>query len=354
MILVINAGSSSIKFELFASDLTSVLEGAVTEIGGASELRVGADTVAAEAPNHTAALGLILQQLEAAGHPVSTLSAAGHRVVHGGAALTAPARIDADVIGAIEACEALAPLHNPHNLSGIRALQALAPDLPQVACFDTAFHATNPDIATAYALPEAERAQGIRRYGFHGMSYAGMVDWFGERLPKRLLALHLGNGASLCAIHEGRSIATSMGYSPLDGLVMGTRTGCIDGMAVLRMADAHGLKRAEDLLNKQSGLKALAGTSDMRALLARDDDAARFAVAHFCYWAARQAGSVIVAMGGVDALAFTGGIGENAAPIRQRIVQHLSFLGDLPVHVVPADEERQIARDVLSVLAKDA
>lgn len=352
MILVINAGSSSIKFELFSDDLTSVLDGAVTEIGGASELRVGGDTGPANAPDHTAALGLVLERLEAAGHGASTLSAAGHRVVHGGAALTAPVRIDAGVIAAIEACEALAPLHNPHNLSGIRALQALAPDLPQVACFDTAFHASNPDIATAYALPEAERAQGIRRYGFHGMSYAGMVDWFGDALPERLLALHLGNGASLCAIHAGRSIATSMGYSPLDGLVMGTRTGCIDGMAVLRLAKAYGLDATEDLLNKQSGLKALAGTSDMRALLAREDDAARFAVAHFCYWAARQAGSAIVAMGGVDAIAFTGGIGENAAPIREKIQEHLSFLGDVPIHIVPADEERQIARDTQSCLPR--
>ncbi|MEL7098199.1 MAG: acetate kinase [Pseudomonadota bacterium] len=353
MILVVNAGSSSIKFELFSAALASVLDGAVTEIGGTAEIRVGKATAKAEAPDHTAALRLILARLDAAGHPVSSLKAAGHRVVHGGATLTAAQAVDDAVLSGIEACIPLAPLHNPHNLAGIRALQALAPDLPQVASFDTAFHASNPDIAVAYALPQAERDKGIRRYGFHGMSYAGMVAWFGDALPERLLALHLGNGASLCAIHMGRSVATSMGYSPLDGLVMGTRTGCIDGMAVLRLAEDHGIDAAATLLNKGSGLKALAGTSDMRALLARDDADARFAVDSFCYWAARQAGSAIVAMGGVDAVAFTGGIGENAAPVRTRITEHLSFLGDLPTHVVPADEERQIARDVVSVLGQN-
>jgi len=353
VIFVINAGSSSIKVELFSDYLASVLDGAVTEIGGTSELRVGAQTEVANAQDHTAALGLILERLEAAGHSVASLSAAGHRVVHGGADLTAPSVINRSVLAAIEACVPLAPLHNPHNLAGIRALQSLAPDLPQVASFDTAFHATCPDVATAYALPRAEREKGIRRYGFHGLSYAGMVASFGDALPDRLLALHLGNGASLCAIKAGQSVAESMGYSPLDGLVMGTRTGCIDGMAVLRLAADYGIDAAGTILNKQSGLKALAGTSDMRALLTRDDAEARFAVDHFCHWAARQAGSAIVAMGGVDAIAFTGGIGENAEPIRNRIAQHLSFLGPVPIHVVPADEERQIARDVSSILSTE-
>ncbi len=350
MILVVNAGSSSIKVELFAPDLASVLSGSVTEIGGKGRLSLGGDRQDVTAADHTQALGLILERLEAAGHPVSSLSAAGHRIVHGGAELTAPARLSAEVLAQIEAVVPLAPLHNPHNLSGVRALAALAPALPQFGSFDTAFHASNPDVAVTYAIPEAERAKGIRRYGFHGLSYAGMVAQFGDALPRRLLALHLGNGASLCAMVEGRSVATSMGYSPLDGLVMGTRAGCIDGMAVLRMAEDHGIAAAGTLLNKESGLKALAGTNDMATLLSREDDAARFAVEHFCYWAARQAGSAIAAMHGVDAVAFTGGIGENADTIRQRIMGHLAWLGDVPVHVVPAEEERQIARDVVTLL----
>jgi acetate kinase len=270
--------------------------------------------------------------------------------VHGGAHQTAPARLTPAVLDQIAACNSLAPLHNPHNLSGIAALMRLAPDLPQFGSFDTAFHATNPELAVTYALPQAERDKGIRRYGFHGLSYAGLVEHLRPDLPRRLLALHLGNGASLCAILEGRSVATSMGYSPLDGLVMGSRTGSIDGMAVLRMATDHGIDGAARLLNQDSGLRALGGTNDMAQLLATDTDHARFAVDHFCYWAARQAGSAIVGMGGLDAIAFTGGIGENAAPIRERIVQHLSCFGRVPTHVVPAAEERQIARDALSLM----
>jgi acetate kinase len=350
LILVVNAGSSSIKVELFDLSLTSIHHGAVTEIGGSGSLKVGDTVQDVRASDHGAALSLLLAAVERAGHPVSDLTAAGHRVVHGGPDLTAPARLTPDVIAGIEACIPLAPLHNPHNLSGIRALAELVPDLPQVASFDTAFHATNAPLATTYAIPQAERDKGIRRYGFHGLSYAGMVAQFGDALPRRLLALHLGNGASLCAISDGQSVATSMGYSPLEGLVMGTRSGSIDGMAVLRMAADHGIDGAGTLLNSDSGLKALAGTNDMAALLARDDAAARFAVDHFCYWAARQAGSAIVAMHGVDAIAFTGGIGENAAGVRDRIMGHLSWLGALPVHIVPADEERQIARDTRALL----
>ena len=350
MILVVNAGSSSIKVELFDGALASVMDGAVTEIGGSGRLKVGETAQDVTAQDHVDALSLLVSAFDRAGHPVSDLTAAGHRVVHGGAELTAPARLTPDVVAGIEACIPLAPLHNPHNLSGIHALAELAPDLPQFASFDTGFHATNALLATTYAIPQAERDKGIRRYGFHGLSYAGMVAQFGDALPPRLLAMHLGNGASLCAILDGKSVATSMGYSPLDGLVMGTRCGNIDGMAVLRMASDHGIDRAGALLNKESGLKALAGTNDMAALLARQDEAARFAVDHFCYWAARQAGSAITAMHGVDAIAFTGGIGENAAAVRQGIMDHLSWLGDLPVHVVPADEERQIARDTRTLM----
>lgn len=354
MILVVNAGSSSIKVEVFDRALTSVLIGAVSEIGGAAHLKLGDARHAVQAPDHRAALNHLLEGLAVRDIPLERLEAAAHRIVHGGAELTEPARLTPDILAQVAACNTLAPLHNPHNQSGIEALGRLAPDLPQYGSFDTAFHATNPDIAVTYAIPQAERDKGIRRYGFHGLSYAGLVEALRPDLPRRLLALHLGNGASLCAILEGRSIATSMGYSPLDGLVMGSRAGSIDGMAVLRMAADHGMERAAHLLNHDSGLRALGGTNDMAQLLASDTDEARFAVDHFCYWAARQAGSAIVAMGGLDAIAFTGGIGENAPTIRKRIFDHLSCFGPVPVHVVPADEERQIARDALVLMEREA
>lgn len=354
MILIVNAGSSSIKAALFLPDLTRVLDGSVTEIAGAGQLRVGGERTGVSAPDHAAALALILGSFAQAGYPVEALTAAGHRVVHGGAELTAPAALTPGVIAQIEACIPLAPLHNPHNLTGVRALAAAAPQLPQFASFDTAFHASIPEVAYTYALPQSQRDKGIRRYGFHGLSYAGLVVQLGASLPHRLLALHLGNGASLCAILDGRSVATSMGYSPLDGLVMGSRAGSIDGNAVLRLAEDYGIAAAADILNARSGLTALAGTNDMATLLARTDPAAQFAVQHYCYWAACQAGSAIVAMGGVDAIAFTGGIGENAPAIRGSIVGHLSLFGALPVHVIAADEERQIARDVCALMAKDA
>lgn len=349
MILVLNAGSSSLKAEVFSTGLASRASFQVSAIGQAATLTSAGVTAAALAPDHDAALGLILAAAAQQGLGLPALTAAAHRVVHGGAAFTRPVAISAAVLAAIDAVSVLAPLHNPANLAGIRAMARLAPDLPQFASFDTAFHATNPEIATTYALPAAERARGLRRYGFHGLSYAGLVEAI-VPLPRRLLALHLGNGASLCAILDGRSVATSMGYSPLDGLVMGSRTGQIDGMAVLRLAQDHGIDGAAHLLNHDSGLRGLAGTNDMEVLLARDDAEARFAVEHFCYWAVRQAGSAIAAMGGIDALAFTGGIGEHAAPVRARIAAGLAWAGRVPVHVVTADEERQIARDALALM----
>lgn len=350
MILVVNAGSSSIKVELFDHDLTSIIEGKVTEIGGAARIKLGTRSEAIAATDHKAGFTAILDTLGAEGHPVHRLTAAAHRIVHGGADLTDPVHLNDSALAYIEQFNTLAPLHNPHNLSAIRALSQLMPDLPQYASFDTAFHAGNDAVATTYAIPASERAKGIRRYGFHGLSYASLVENLRPDVPHRLLALHLGNGSSLCAILDGTSVANSMGYSPLDGLVMGTRPGEVDGMAVLRIAQDHGFDTATRLLNKESGLKGLGGTNDMAALLASDAPEAAFAVEHYCYWAARQAGSAIVAMGGVDDVAFTGGIGENAAPVRDKILAHLSFLGDLPVHVIPADEERQIARDALGLI----
>ncbi|MEO1365260.1 MAG: acetate kinase [Pseudomonadota bacterium] len=351
MILVVNAGSSSIKVGVFGTDLTEIMAGQVSGIGGAlAHLRLGAEDQNVAAPDHDAALVMILDSLARQGIEATALTAAAHRVVHGGTSLVAPCAVDDTVIAGIEAATPLAPLHNPNNLAGIRALQTLAPGLPQYASFGTAFHANQPPVATAYALPKDARSMGIRRYGFHGLSYAWIVTQFGDTLPDRLLAFHLGSGASLCAIQNGVSVATSMGYSPLDGLTMGTRSGAIDGMAVLRLAEIYGAEEAGRLLNKESGLKGLGGSNDMRLLMAADTDAARFAIDHFCYWAARHAGSAIVAMGGLDAIAFTGGIGENAAPIRDRIVEHLALFGGVPVHVVKADEERQIATDALALM----
>jgi len=343
VILVLNTGSSSIKAAVFDSGLTKTASATLTGLGdsdGLATLKIGDTKTQANAANHAGGIAHILDALK--GHNVTSV---GHRVVHGGVTLTAPCLIDDDVIDTINANVPLAPLHNPPALAGIHAIMQMRPDLPQFASFDTAFHATNPDVATAYAIPKDLRELGIRRYGFHGLSYASMVDHFGPDLPPRLLALHLGNGASLCAIKDGKSVATSMGYSPLDGLTMGTRSGAIDGMAVLRILQERGEAEANRILNKDSGLKGLGGTNDMRDLIASDTTEAAFAVDHFSYWAARHAGSAIVAMGGLDAVAFTGGIGENSAEIRDRIMTHLSFMGDIPVHVVKAQEERQIALD---------
>ena len=355
MILVVNAGSSSIKIALFDRDLSPVLSGAVSEIGGAGRITLGDVDRSLSVPDHGAALDALLGALADAGHPLNAVTAAGHRVVHGGATLTRPERITPPTLDAIRACIPLAPLHNPHNLAGIEALAASAPDLPQVACFDTAFHATNPAVATTYALPPDVTAEGYRRYGFHGISYASLVEALpritGAPVPDRLLACHLGNGVSLCAIKANRSVATTMGYSPLEGLTMGTRSGSIDANAVLALAAEHGIDVTTDLLNKRAGLLGLSGdTSDMRSLLASDDPAARFAVDHFVYWACRHAGSMIAAMQGLDAVAFTGGIGEHAAPIRDRIMQGLVWAGPVPHHVVPAAEERRIAADTLQLL----
>ena len=346
MILVINAGSSSLKAAIFSRDLTQITSLTISEISGAANYR-GSPI---HAPTHTAAMAHITKTLTDEGYfsGPTPIRAIAHRIVHGGAHLTAPALLTPAIIAEIRACIPLAPLHNPANLAAIDALAPLG--LPQYASFDTAFHATNPLLATTYALPLAEREKGLRRYGFHGLSYASLIRQL-IPLPAKLLAFHLGNGASLCAILHGQSVATSMGYSPLDGLTMGTRAGAIDPMAVLQLVRDHGTQGADDLLTRQSGLKGLAGTNDMATLLARNDAEATFAIDHFCYWAARHAGSAISAMGGLDAVAFTGGIGENAPLIRARIMEHLSWLGPKPVHIIPAQEEQQIARDALALLS---
>ena len=360
MRLVVNSGSSSVKLAVFDADLREVAQARVTEIGTGGPA------------DHVAAFGIGFERLAQTGVTLADLEAAGHRVVHGGATLTQTCRVTAQVEAQIAACIPLAPLHNPAALEGIRALRRLAPDLPQYVAFDTAFHATNPEVAVSYALPAAERARGLRRYGFHGLSYAAVVrkvqEISGNALPKRLLSFHLGNGCSIAAIEGGRSVATTMGYSPLDGLTMGTRAGALDGNAVLDLAARHGVERAGHLLNRESGLLALGGHSDMRALHGAGTPEARFAVAHFCYWALRHAGSMVAAMGGVDAITFTGGIGEKDCTVRSKILNGLAFMGvvmdgdanmqhapvlqspasRVAIWIIPAEEERQIAMEMRS------
>ena len=366
-LLVVNAGSSSLKAGIFDAALTQVAAVVVTEIGGLA--RLGDHPVAA--PDHAAAMRLVLEAFARAGWPLARLTAAAHRVVHGGTRLNAPCRLTPTLATEIAALIPLAPLHNPANLAAIHALTALAPALPQYASFDTAFHATIPPVAHRYALPPEAEALGLRRYGFHGLSYAAMVAGWDGALPDRLLAYHLGNGASACAILHGRSVATTMGYSPLDGLTMGTRAGSIDGNAVLRLAEVHGIAGAGRILNRESGLLGLGAASDMRVLARAGTERARFARAHFAYSALRHGGSLIAAMGGLDAVAFTGGIGENDAGIRAAILDGLAFIGvacdpaanaagraeihsdnsHVAIRLVPAREERQIAAEALQVMA---
>lgn len=371
-ILVLNAGSSSIKAAVFAPDLRQILTATADGIAtpGQGSLSCGPVSETADLPDHVTALTAVLTALAGQGCALQDFAAAGHRVVHGGATLTAPARVDNDVLAQIRACIPLAPLHNPHHLAGINALARLAPDLPQCVSFDTAFHATNPDVATNYALPPEYGARGLRRYGFHGLSYAALCSSLpqisGAPLPRRLLACHLGNGASLCAIVDGRSVATTMGYSPLEGLTMGSRSGSMDPNAVLALASELGIDGAAHLLNFNAGLKGMSdGVSDMRALLADPSPRAAFAVDHFVYWVQRHAGSMIAAMQGVDTIAFTGGIGEHAGVVRDRILTGLGWTGlqmggtlpalhaygsPLQAWAVPAQEERQIAADTRALM----
>lgn len=375
-ILVLNTGSSSVKFASFDADLQERISGVAEGIGGEGRLRIGAEVLDLPLPSHTEALAAVLAHLSREGSGPEHLSAVAHRVVHGGTRLTAPTRITPEVRTEIAACVPLAPLHNPHALAAIDALTALAPGLPQYASFDTAFHAAAPEVNQRYALPAEAEALGLRRYGFHGLSYAALCrrlpDLSGSPLPKRLLAYHLGNGASACAILEGQSVATTMGYSPLEGLTMGTRVGTLDANAALRLVEAVGLDATKTMLNSQSGLKGLSGgLSDMRALEATDTPEARFAIAHFTQSAIRHGHSLIGAMGGCDAIAFTGGIGENAQAIRAQIVAGFAWLGarlepernaaNAPslgtsdstpqLWIVSAEEERQIAMDAQNLIA---
>lgn len=387
-ILVINAGSSSIKFQLFAvaerDAVERLLKGQIDGIGVKPMLVVKgvepgmtmqAKYSAAEIPDLPQAMrrvGAWLREV-VRGFPI----AVGHRVVHGGAEYQAPVAIDAELLAKLERFVPLAPLHQPNNLAPIRALLAQSPGLLQVACFDTAFHRGHPEVADRYAIPAGLHAEGIRRYGFHGLSYEYIAKHLASvdarTAAGRVVVAHLGSGASMCAMIDGRSVDSTMGFTALDGLPMGTRPGQIDPGVVLYLLTQKGMSAAEveRLLYHDCGLKGLSGISnDMRELLASDRPGASLAIDHFVYRAALAAGSLATAMGGLDAVVFTAGIGENAPEIRARIAKRLGWLGAeldaqansrggplistggsrVALYVLPTDEELMIAQHTLAVL----
>jgi acetate kinase len=344
-ILVVNAGSSSIKFALYPlvdpdRAKTPIFSGEIDGIGGAARLQVRdadgktvQDSAIGGTVTHQAALSVLLEWIAKHSGGIE-LAAAGHRVVHGGSEFAGPVKIDADVMPKLAALSPLAPLHQPHNLAAIAALSKLHPSLTQVACFDTSFHVTQPSVATAFALPRRLTEKGVRRYGFHGLSYeyiAGILpDHLGPKADGKVVVAHLGHGASMCAMIDRRSIATTMGFSTLDGLVMGTRCGSLDPGVILYLLDhdAMNAKQIGHLLYEESGLLGVSGVSDdMRELLASQDARAAEAIDLFVYRIVRELGSLAAALGGLDALVFTGGIGERSADIRARVCRQTTWLG---------------------------
>lgn len=387
-VLSINSGSSSIKLGLFAaahgSEPRALARGRIEAIGIAPrlELRDGEGALlhryewpAEAGADHAALLDYLLEWMET--RFGNRVTAAGHRVVHGGAAFTAPCLVDDAVLQSLQALAPMAPLHQPHNLAGIRALLARHPELRQVACFDTAFHRSLSDVATRLGLPQALHDQGVRRYGFHGLSYEYVLQRLRALDPAlatgRLIVAHLGNGASLCAVDGGRSVDTTMGFSALDGLLMGTRCGTLDPGVVLHLQRELGydVESVVDLLYRRSGLLGVSGlSSDMRTLAASTSAEAVRAIDLFVWRAAREAGALIASLGGLDGLVFTAGIGENDAALRARICRRLAWLGleldeaandaGSPVissarsaviaRIVPTDEERVIAEHTIRLV----
>jgi len=344
-IAVLNAGSSSLKFSLFdetGAELALRLRGQIQSLPDAPRFtcRNAEDAVIAEqrwpegsSLGHGAALDFLIAHLREAleGSP---LAAVGHRVVHGGLEYALPVRVDRAILSHLEGLVPLAPLHQPHNLAPIRRLLELEPDLPQVACFDTAFHRTNPDLSQMFGLPYEMFESGVRRYGFHGLSYeyvASVLARYDERAARgRTIVLHLGNGASMCALSAARSVATTMGFTAIDGLMMGTRTGNLDPGVVLYLMAQRRLspEAIERLLYHESGLLGVSGiSSDMRTLLASDAPRARLAIDLYCYRICRELGSLAAILGGLDAIVFTAGIGENSAAIRSRVLGDAAWLG---------------------------
>ncbi|WP_428375487.1 acetate/propionate family kinase [Lichenicoccus sp.] len=388
-VLALNAGSSSIKFALFEigpnDEANPISRGQVEGIGNAphflardpsgailSEQRWPHDT----APSHKALIGILLDWVD---HHLGAdrLVAVGHRVVHGGSDHRVPERVTDRLLDALDRLTPLAPLHQPHSLSPIRAIAEARPGLVQVACFDTAYHRTMPPVATRLALPRRYEHQGLRRYGFHGLSYEYIAGRLATDAPAlaagRVIVAHLGNGASLCAMRHGRSLDTTMGFTALDGLVMGTRCGSIDPGVLLYLQQSGGLSLGdlEDLLYRRSGLLGVSGIdSDMRTLLGSRTEAAREAVELFVYRFIQQAGAMLATLGGLDGLVFTAGIGEHAPEIRTAVCAKLAWLGialdeelnragkgriSMPqsrveIWVIPTDEEAMIARHTIATL----
>lgn len=381
-ILVINAGSSSIKFSVFlerGEALDLLLGGQIESLYTTPHFKakdatgntIGEQQWAAhETLGHDGAASFLTDFLgkKLDGHQVI---AVGHRVVHGGLDYAAPVLLTPKIVDHLEQFIPLAPLHQPHNLKPIRLLFANQPELPQVACFDTAFHRGQPEVAQAFALPPEITERGVRRYGFHGLSYEYIASVLPQYDPRaaagRTVVLHLGNGASMCAIHNGKSMTSTMGFTAVDGLPMGTRSGCLDPGVIIYLMDELKMdaRAIEKLLYQQSGLLGVSGiSSDMRTLLDSDDPKARFAVELFIYRIGREIGSLAAAMGGLDALVFTAGIGEHAVPIRERACRTAAWLGveldpvanaaggplistansQIPAWVIPTNEELMIAR----------
>ena len=389
-IVVLNAGSSSLKFSVYVDrpgpgGLEPRLAGRIEELFTAPRFvaRDPAGRVVAEKAwgegvelGHAGALDHLVGMLAALGGGLR-LVGVGHRVVHGGVRYAQAVRLDAKVLADLRELEPLAPLHQPHNLAPIAALLERMPALPQVACFDTAFHRGNPEIAQMFGLPYAMYEQGVRRYGFHGLSY----EYIASVLPRldaraasgRTVVLHLGNGASACAMLAGRSVASTTGFTAVEGLVMGTRSGSLDPGVLLYLIEERGMsvRDLERLLYRESGLLGVSGvSSDMRALLASDAPRARLAVELFCYRIRRELGSLAAALGGLDALVFTAGVGENAAAVREAVCRDAAWLGveidpaanaagrdrlhaaasRVSVWRIPTDEEITIARHTAAVL----
>jgi acetate kinase len=341
LIGVINAGSSSLKFSVYEGE-RRLLAGQVDGLGARpSASATGPDGEAIAPPDLGAAPPSTPSEVLPAVLPwtrerlgARRLAALGHRVVHGGLHHSRPARVTPELLAELEALVPLAPLHEPHNLAPIKMAMTLNPDLPQLACFDTAFHRTAPEVEQAFALPYALYEEGVRRYGFHGLSYEYIASVLPQHAPEiaegRVVVLHLGNGCSACALKAGASIATTMGFTALDGLPMGTRCGALDAGVVLHLIQTKGMaaEALVDLLYRRSGMLGLSGvSSDFRELLASAEPRSRFAIDVFCYCTARWIGSLAAALGGLDGVVFTAGVGENAAPIRSAICRACGWLG---------------------------
>lgn len=376
MILTLNAGSSSIKFSLYSPEPEPIetLVGQVENIGPEARLKVqDGDDVELGAADHAKAVDAILDAIDPhlQGRPIAGV---GHRIVHGGPKFGAPVRLTEEVLGELEALVPLAPLHQPHNLAAVAAAQSAFPGTVQVGCFDTAFHRGHPFVNDTFALPRRFYAEGVRRYGFHGLSYdyiSGVLATEYPQLAKgRVVVAHLGNGASMCAVRGGQSVGSTMGFSALDGLPMGTRCGQLDPGVLLYLMD-QGMSSEEitQMLYRESGLKGLSGmTHDMRTLLASAEAEAHEAIDYYVFRIRRELGAMAAVLGGLDALVFCGGIGENAAEIRARVIDGMGFLGltldrqanaeggplltsgAVPALVIRTDEERVIARAVARVL----